>query len=414
MNARENGRRRAWQAWGRSGAAVGLAIGTLVLASPWRPADAAASGTYSGVADARLLAVGLNLSPPLIFPQLVDAGSSVAQAELSSLGTSTAFASDPYPSGSVVAAPGLVAGLTGGATSGLVPDYPLITSSAFPVQPDGRVQAGPIDLQAHSERASTRASSRNGLDVAEASVTADGDLGEVTVRAQASAAAVNISSLLSVDGVRSSATAKAGPDGKVQLSSSFDVVALTIAGQRVPIIDDLITGEGGLLSAAPSILGALLGPLAEQGTTVEILPSTRTSDSITSAGLRIRTRQPVPPDLASGIEFVTFDITIGQVSARVDNLALALPGTSPADVGSGIGSGVGIGPPADGGALAIPSAPVTPAVPATGTHPATSIDGGTRLIADISVSSIYPVLLAAGLVLVAVVNLVRKLGVQQP
>jgi hypothetical protein len=387
-------------------------VGILVVAGPWRAVDAGAAGTFSGVADARLLAVNFNLSPPLIFPQLIDAGSSVAQAELSSLGTSTAFASDPYPSGSVVAAPGLVAGLTDGATSGVVPDYPLITSSAFPVQPDGRVQAGSIDLQAHSERASTRASSRNGANVAEASVSADGDLSEVTVKAQASAATVNISSLLSVDGVRSSATAKAGGDGKVELSSSFDVGALTIAGQRVPVIDDLITGEGGLLSGTTSVLGALLGPLAEQGTTVEVLPSTSTADSITSAGLRIRTRQPVPPDLASGVEYVTFDITIGQVSARVDNLALALPDSSAVDIGSGIDTGIGTS--LGSGDLALPGGSTAPAVPSTASRPSAAIDGGTRLIADISARSIYPVLVAAGLVLVAVVNLVRKLGVQQP
>jgi hypothetical protein len=273
------------------------------------------------------------------------------------------------------------------------------------------VQAGSIDLQAHSERASTRASSRNGANVAEASVSADDALSEVTVKAQASAATVNISSLLSVDGVRSSATAKAGGDGKVELSSSFDVGALTIAGQRVPVIDDLITGEGGLLSGTTSVLGALLGPLAEQGTTVEILPSTRTADSITSAGLRIRTKQPVPPDLASGVEFVTFDITIGQVSARVDNLALALPDSSTVDVGPGVDTGIGTS--LDNGGFTLPGGPIAPA-PSTGRGPGATVEGGTRLIADISASSIYPVLVAAGLVLVAVVNLIRKLGVQQP
>jgi hypothetical protein len=316
----------------------------------------------------------------------------------------------------VIAAPGLVAGLTNGATSGVVPDYPLISSSTFPVQPDGRVQAGSIDLQAHSERASTRASARNGLNVAEASVTADAELGDVTVKAQASAATVNISSLLSVDGVRSAATAKAGGNGKVELSSSFDVGALTIAGQRIPVVDDLVTSEGGLMSGSASVLGALLGPLAAQGTTVEVLPSTRTADSITSAGLRIRTRQAAPPDLASGIEFVTFEITIGQVSARVDNLALAPSGSSPVDVGSGLAPGptISTGGSFDSGGFALPGSPVTPAAPVLGSRPATTIDGGTRLIADISLSSIYPVLLAAGLVLVAMVNLIRKLGVQQP
>jgi hypothetical protein len=411
MSAHTSGPRRARQAWGRSGIAACLAVWVLVLAGPWRATEARAAGTYSGVADARLLAVNFNLSPPLIFPQLVDAGSSVAQAELSSLGTSTAFASDPYPSGSVVAAPGLVAGLTEGATSGVVPDYPLITSSAFPVQPDGRVQAGSIDLQAHSERTSARASSRNGANIAEASVSADDTLSEVSVKAQASAATVHISSLLSVDGVRSTATAKAGGDGKVELSSSFEVGALTIAGQRVPVLDDLITGEGGLLSGTTSVLGALLGPLAEQGTTVEVLPSTRTADSITSAGLRIRTKQLVPPDLASGVEFVTFDITIGQVSARVDNLALALPDSSTVDVGSGVGTGIGTS--LDNGGFALPGGQTAPA-PSTGRGPGTTVDGGTRLIADISASSIYPVLIAAGLVLVGLVNLIRKLGVQQP
>jgi hypothetical protein len=88
-----------------------------------------------------LAAVDFTAEPGVVFPQLIDAGGSVAQASLSSLGVSTAFASDPYPSESFVLAPGLIAGLTSGATSAVIPPYPLIASSNFPAIPEKVVQA---------------------------------------------------------------------------------------------------------------------------------------------------------------------------------------------------------------------------------------------------------------------------------
>src|SRR5690606_29422749 len=81
----------------------------------------------------------------------------------------------------------------------------------------------------------------------------------------------------------------------VELDSSFEVGALVVAGQRLPLS---ILAPDQRASLA-SVGAALLQQLSQQGLTIDLLPEERTERSITSAGLRIRmvTETPELPPL---------------------------------------------------------------------------------------------------------------------
>jgi hypothetical protein len=414
----------------------------LVQATP--SSSAQTSTAFSAVADARLTAVNFTFVPGIVFPQLIDAGSAVAQAELSSLGDSRSFASSPYPSESAVLLPGLVAGLTNGGTSGVVPEYPLVASSSHPTTPAQRVEAGSLVLDAASGERSTRGAASDGLDEATATVARDANTGAVVARAETAAASIRLSSLLSLDGVRSTAEARTADDGTVELTSSFDVGALVVAGQRLGL-EDLLAGSGGLPDLGGTAAGLLLEQLAADGTTIEVLPAEQTEDAITSAGLLVRRVEPAPdlpplpplpdtglssvpgaaavlalPNGLSGVEEIVTEVVIGRASARVD--ARALPGlpevSPPVDAAGpatplGAGAGSSVGSPARTPVPAATPRPASPAAPAGGQAP--SAGPATALaIADIATPPFYAVLLIAGAACVGTVVLIGKLGVREP
>lgn len=403
-------------------AAAGLAVAAVLAPAP--PSSAAT--TYTATADARLVAVDLTTVPGVLFDQIVDAGYDVAQAQLDSLGQSNGFASNPYPSETVVLLPGLVAGLTEGASSDVVPPYPLIASSSHPTAPDQRTSAGALVLEASSRAASSRAQATDSIGRSVAEVGLDGSTGVVVARAETSLASLPLSSALTLHGIRSVAEARLTPAGEIERTSSFELAALTVLGQRIALAGGGLE-LGGEAVPVPGGTGALLGPLlgalADQGTTVELLPAIETDDGITSGGLRITSRSVPPPELAAGVEEVVTAVTVGASTASVSgrvlpvlrppSLEVAGPGAVPAAPAGGIGGG------APGA-----TSPATPsrATPPVGTAPATSgLTGSTpaaspiaTIVGDISLGAFYPVLVAAGLVLVAAVNLFRRFAVRTP
>jgi hypothetical protein len=411
----------------------------LVLAAAM-PSTGEPSSTlsFSAVADSRLVSANFTVEPGIIFPQLIDAGSSVAQAQLSSLGDSKAFASDPYPSESAVLLPGLVAGLTSGATSGIVPEYPLIASSSFPAKPDQRVALANLSLSAQSAPDRTTGSAGNGLNEAVASAERDPGSGTVTVKATTAAAALSLPGLLSLDGVRSTATAKQAPGGKVELSSSFDIGALVIAGQRVSL-SGLLGSSGEGLDLGSTAVGLLLQQLAASGTTIDVLPAEKTADTVLSAGLRIRTVTPAPdlpplpplpdtglssvPALAavlalpgglSGIQDIVTEVVIGRASAHIEARTIGgeVDGDA-ADVpsigspGNGVGTG-GLGTTVGLPPIGSPSAPG-----ATPSPTAPTAMSRTSTIAEVSSDPFYAALLLAGVACVGAFVLIGKLGVRE-
>jgi hypothetical protein len=396
-----------------------VSVGVVVLGvvGPMGSPPARADSTYSGLADARLIAINFTAEPAVVFGQLIDGGASVVQAELSSLGTSTAFASDPYPSQSAVLLPGLIAGLSNGQTSQVIPNYPLIASSSNPTQPEQRVEAGPVVLEANSAETSTHGRTANGANTGLADVHYEPSTGQLIARAEAIATDIALSDQLVINGVRSAATATRAPSGALALTSDFSVAALTIAGRRVPLGDGL-SGPNGALTTTSAAGAAMLKALEASGTTITYLPQVRTADGITSAGLRIRSVQHPPSQLASGLEEVIAEVTIGQTAAGVENRALPVPPTTsaltpqtglPADatpptLGTSTPSGTLPSAPA-GGAVTAPTAAGTP--PTVTFAPVASPNA---LVTGLDLDRFYPVLPLAGLLMLAWLGLVRKLG----
>ena len=98
--------------------------------------DPIGSGTYSGRALADGIRATLSLKDYLIIEDFIDGGGPTAQAQLDSLGDSSAFSSLPYPGATAVAFPGLISTLSGKS----VPGYPFYVSSQDPSVPTSTVK----------------------------------------------------------------------------------------------------------------------------------------------------------------------------------------------------------------------------------------------------------------------------------
>lgn len=405
-----------------AGAALGVAAVAVAVVSPAPPS--AAAGSFTATADARLLAVDLTTEPGVLFDQLVDAGYEVAQAQLDSLGGSTGFASNPYPSETVVLLPGLLASLSAGGTSDVVPPYPLIATSAHPLTPDDRLAAGPVVLEASSRAAGSRAQAADGAGRSVAEVGYDEGTDTVVARAETSLASVPVSSALTLHGLRSVAEVRRTSAGDLERTSSFEIAAVTILGQRIALGAGGLELAGGVVPVAggvDALLGPLLDAVAAQGTTIELLPAVETADGIVSAGIRISNTSVPPPEVAAGVERVRSAVTFGAASASVSGRAFVdVAGPTP-DVAVPVPDRGAL----DGGGSSSPSAPAAPGGVATGGAVAAapvapaSVDAGparsiASVAADISVAGFYPVLVVAGLVLVAIVNLFRRFAVRTP
>ena len=398
-------RSRGWRVRG-GGATILVALGLTLLSGSSRAAE-----NYTATANARLIGIDFTVTPPIAFDQLIDVGVSAAQAQIDSLGTTRAFASSPYPSNSVVLLPGLVAGLSAGATSDLVPEYPLIASTNETTASDHK-ELGTLVLDAQSTSGSSRGTVTDGATRAIAHTTADDDL--VVARAETTVSSLQLTPLLSLDGIRTTAEARRTPGGDIDLSSSFEVAAITILGQRVALTPkslSLLGTDVPLGLDLSGVLGQLLVALADQGTTITFIPASRTEDGITAAGLRIDSVFDAPPEVASGLQDVRAAVTLGLASVSVSNQALGQIDDGATDVAlPGDGQVVpsfdadlpGAGPalPGDQGA-----SPPPVARPAATAHP---------LPVDTSLSGLYPVLVLAAALGVGLVNLIRHLGVRSP
>jgi hypothetical protein len=378
------------------------------------PADAGAASAYTATADARLLAVDLTATPSILFDPLVDAGVSVAQAQIDSLGGTAAFASDPYPGGTLIGLPSLLGTATNGAIPSL-PAYPLLVTTDQGT-PSGHVEVGTIVLDAQSRPGSSTGRTTDGVASAHASTTADADGGLVRAHAETAIPSVQLSPSLSLNGLRSAADATRSPSGELVRSSTFEVAALTILGQRVALTSTGLSllGTDIPLGFDPSaLLASLLSSLAAQGTTIELLPPTQVPDGVTSAGLRITTVQHPPPELASGLESVRVQVTLGRASAFVTNSAFGgtdgaepvVPGGSTDEV-----STVGLDP---GSIVApLPSLDGSPRQPSPG--PGDPPAGVAYVVAELPLGRFYPALVLAACLGLVIVNVIRHWGVRRP
>ncbi len=382
------------------------------------PTRSGAAGTYTATANARLVGVDFTAVPAIAFDQLVDAGVSAAQAQIDSLGTTRAFASSPYPSESVVLLPGLIAGITGGQTSALIPPYPLIAATNETTPADHR-ELGPLVLDAQSTAGNSRGSVTDGVTRAVARTTADDS--RVVARAETTISSLQLTSVLSLDGIHTVAEATRTAGGDIDLSSSFEVAAITVLGQRIALTPSTLSLLGTDVPVGldlSSVLGQLLTALAAQGTTIELLPAVETADGITAAGLRITTNTAAPPEIASGLKELRARETLGLASVSVSNRAAGIGG-GPTDGGVTAPTSPPSLAPVLGGEVPVFDAPVPvgspPSVGATPAPVAPAPVAATRsLPVDLSLSGFYPVLVLAAAVGVGLVNLIRHLGVRSP
>jgi hypothetical protein len=385
-----------------------LVVGFVTSAALPIHAQSASVANFTGTASARLGGVDMRTAPAILFDPILDGGTSVAQAQLDSLGTSTAFASTPYPSASIVQLPGLIAGVTNGQTSGILPEYPLIANSNYPTKATDRREAGTVVLEAASAAADSRGNATDGAGRGEAEVSYDAVTNEVVARAETTIDTVRMSDQLTLNGVHSVATARKKASGDVERSATFDVAALTISGQRVALSQSGLAEPTGVLSP-------LLSALAAQGTTIETFPAAETADGVISAGLRITTTVAPPPSLTSGVNQIIVTYTIGGNAASVANRTFAnqpgvtLTGAAANQPGSTAAAGTNASP-----IVGAPK-PAATATPNASSPPSPALTSSIAAISPtISIAAFYPVLIVAAAALFALIEIFRRRGVIDP
>lgn len=315
-----------------------LILVIVVLSSQSSPGRAQIGGgsVHSATADARLAELTFGVRPPIGFNPLADPGNAVAQAQIDSLGTSTAFASSAYPGASIVTLDGTLAVLTNGMVgSEEMPPYPLIAKSEYPLQPEDTVEAGSFRMRAESTAATSRGSATDGLGRGAAVARYDTSTEEVVARADTRFGLITLGELLAIQGARSLAEVRQSPSAELERTSVFDVSALTVMGV------DMTVGSHGLaleeeVVALPGEdeegVQPVLDVLAEHGVELTFFPAEEFEGGVQTAGLEITVVQAPPPSLASGVDSVVTTITLGGNMASVDNRAAPSSPSLPKDV----------------------------------------------------------------------------------
>lgn len=358
--------------------------------------------------------VGVRLEPGLIVEQLLDPGAVIAQVSLSSLGESTAFASNPFPGEFVGQLPSLVDSLSAGATD--LPGDPFRASSSHPATPEARTQVGPMSLQAESYESNTRAEVSDGANRTIASASTES--GDVVARAETTVGSLSLGGgVLQLSGVRSAAETRRRPSGEVERETDFSVARLSVLGQGFAV-----KGGGVELLGSPSPLGVdavtvldpLLAALREQGIDMQLISSTENEDGVVSGGVEIS----YPVD-APSVGTVTATLTIGRTYASVTNRARGplrpggpvAPGMLPtAPVGSLLPS-PGSAPPAGASSGAGPAA-VGPMATPTDAEASPLGMANVSVVDRTRVSFLFPVLFVVAAALMLGSALFRHLGVR--
>jgi hypothetical protein len=356
------------------------------------------------------------VSPTVLFDTLLDPGSALTQASVNSLGDARGYAASTTPGTTFDALGGLAGTATGGQVGeGQVPKNPASVRSIYPTIPEQSKSVGPIVLASRSQGTGTVASSSDGSNSGTALASVDPVAGTLTARSETTVQKIVVSPLLSLNGVRSSASVERASDGLLTLASSFSVSSITVNGDTVGVgrsgLD--VDGQQQALDPAMAALRAVLVELASQGITVETFPEQRSRSSVQSAGVRITV--PLKAPAAAPLDAATVTYTFGGSSAALDSGtgggqfpgAVAAPPIASGSVGVGgvpatgtispNGSGLGATGPtmADGGA----------GPPSVAPMPTASI--GLRLPLDAGGSRFYPVLLLAGAALFGATRLFR-------
>jgi hypothetical protein len=299
----------------RAGCALLLLAGALALAT----GRGGGQGSFRGTATAEGVRVGVLAGGAPVSSQVVDGASPIAQAALDSTIGSSAFASVLYPGDTVVTTPGLVAGFSGGATSEVIPPYPLIAIAGSTTAPESRAEAPGTSMQAEGSdrRGSATATTGTGQGAATFTTTATTELGDDdTVVASAATEAVGVAvGPLQLGKVTARSLARRGPSGKLERESDFEVSGITVGGAAVKLTPEgLVVGETAVpLSASP------LQPVLDAAkVSLRYVAEQETEDGVVSAGLVVTRTQELPGSVTP----VEVSYTLGRASAAVSGVAL--------------------------------------------------------------------------------------------
>jgi hypothetical protein len=304
--------------------ALAVLVGGAAVLAAAGPAGADGSDDLAFRATAEAAAVRMTMTvangPGTNDP--IDVPGPISHAAVNSLGSSSAFASFPYPGDAGVTVPGLIPAVVPGAPS--LPPYPFYAKSEHPIVPKAQQAAGAVNLSAESTQTASKAAGSAGPQgdgpgsmSSEASVTEMNDTRQLYL-APGTAAVVATSKAvvaafaagpLTLGRVVSTASVTLLADGTLQRKSGLELSGIRIGDQTVGLSSSGFVAPG---SGVPFPAGAqdqLSTALAGGGMTVEFLPERQTDDGIVSAGLRIRQERDMP----NGRDALTW--VIGQAAA---------------------------------------------------------------------------------------------------
>ena len=305
-------------------AAAGVLAGALVtavVAGPAPKAGAALAYTASAAATGVRISETVPGSPGA--DTLVDGGAAVAQALLATGGTSTGFASNPYPGATAVAFPGQLRGLAPQLPT--IPDYPFYVTASYPTNPSpdavaspGGVltaTAGPAEVTARA--ASGGMATGTALGRLEARTRVSG--GDDSVRSEATSIAQNIVlGPLTIGSVVSAATVTLAADGQLVRDSSLEVTGMAVNGQALTISNGAIVLAGTDVPLPEA--GPLADALAQAGLEIGYAAPRQTDNGLISEALVIRRIQDTPNGQARIV------LSFGEAVAAIDGSVL--PDTS--------------------------------------------------------------------------------------
>lgn len=313
--------------------ALAVLVGGGAILAAAGPAGADGSGDLAFRATAEAAAVRMTMTvangPGTNDP--IDMPGPISHAAVNSLGSSSAFASFPYPGDAGVTVPGLIPAVVPGAPS--LPPYPFYAKSEHPISPKAQQAAGAVNLSAESTQTASKAAGSAGPQgdgpgsmSSEASVAEAGDRAVATSKAVVAAFAAGP---LTLGRVVSTASVTLLADGTLQRKSGLELSGIRLGDQTVGLSSNGFVVPG---SGVPFPAGAqeqLSRALAGGGMTVEFLPERQTDDSVVSAGLRIRQERDMP----NGRDALTW--VIGQATASAVGGVSHDSGDPPASNGDG-------------------------------------------------------------------------------
>jgi hypothetical protein len=318
---------------GRALAAAGLVVAVCLVPASSVQAEVG----FSAVAGADGLRVTYSIPNYLIVSTLVDGGAPTAQSVLTSAGKSQSFAALPYPGDTVLAVPGLIAGVggpelpvqeplyvsadsTGPDQSSLHPagDTAALDASAQNDPPSATARVGPA--------AATTGQLRAGTTVSRAAN------GTVTAVAESVALGVSTSDgLLKIASVDSTVKTVLASGRQPVTTRHLAVSGASVAGVSVGIGPDGIVGAGPSGVDTTGLLGPSRKALESAGVSVRLVPGQDLPSGGTADAIEITSTQalPVPGNPVGTMKQVVGSARTSVLSGVESDGPLATPAVTP-------------------------------------------------------------------------------------